>query len=453
MRLDTMAATSISGAAAAALAITAYMALMGGNGLAYVILFGLFQAQVAAACTVADEEPGGILGEEVVPHGNTGATVLDRVGNGRRPREAAINKLFSHGPKAFKRRFKVTKRTFMRLVKLIRPYVEPDESGKAMAIVSSGSYIPAELQLAVTLRWLAGANHLCQEDNYDVGGASVYHCLWQVIYALDTVIPAPKFDPTDENAMESLATSMFVRSKQSMAGCVGAIDGMAVKIRRPTLRDCPNPFLYRNRKQFYSINLQAMCDGNRKFLWWSMLTVGSTHDSLAFAMSKLGQRLEEVGLPEGYWIAGDDAYVSNEYMLTPFSTKASKRDRKKDNFNFYQSRCRINIECAFGILVEKFGVLRRELSTSLEHTTTVVSVCMKLHNLTIDDNIQRIKPLARDIKDHDNMKPVKQDMVSYAPRDYKKRVKSDKRDILTETLATIGLVRPVNHRTKKQRTI
>ena len=51
------------------------------------------------------------------------------------------------------------------------------------------------------------------------------------------------------------------------------------------------------------------------------------------------------------------------------------------------------------------------------------------------------------------MKPVKQDMVSYAPRDYKKRVKSDKRDILTETLATIGLVRPVNHRTKKQRTI
>ena len=71
MRLDTMAATSISGAAAVALAITACMALMGGNGLAYVLLFGLFQAQVAAACTVANEEPDGILGEELVPHGNT----------------------------------------------------------------------------------------------------------------------------------------------------------------------------------------------------------------------------------------------------------------------------------------------------------------------------------------------------------------------------------------------
>ena len=48
-----------------ALAITACMALMGGNGLAYVLLFGLFQAQVA------NEEPDGILGEELVPHGNT----------------------------------------------------------------------------------------------------------------------------------------------------------------------------------------------------------------------------------------------------------------------------------------------------------------------------------------------------------------------------------------------
>ena len=59
-----------------ALAITACMALMGGNGLAYVILFGLFQAQVAAACTVANEEPDGILGEELVLHGNTVLVLL-----------------------------------------------------------------------------------------------------------------------------------------------------------------------------------------------------------------------------------------------------------------------------------------------------------------------------------------------------------------------------------------
>ena len=53
MRLDTMAATSMSGAAAAALAITAYTAIVGGNGLAYVVLFLLLGAQVAAACAVA----------------------------------------------------------------------------------------------------------------------------------------------------------------------------------------------------------------------------------------------------------------------------------------------------------------------------------------------------------------------------------------------------------------
>ncbi len=78
---------------------------MGGNALVYVVLFGIFRAQVADAWP-AD---GGVLGEELVAHGNTGATMLDRSGNERRPKEAAMKKLFRHSPKALKRRFKVTK--------------------------------------------------------------------------------------------------------------------------------------------------------------------------------------------------------------------------------------------------------------------------------------------------------------------------------------------------------
>jgi hypothetical protein len=74
------------------------------------------------------------------------------------------------------------------------------------------------------------------------------------------------------------------------------------------------------------------------------------------------------------WIAGDDAYPSSEYLLSPYSSNAIRGDAFKDNFNFYQSRCRINVECAFGILVEKIGVLRRSMGGRLDHSLKVVSV-------------------------------------------------------------------------------
>ena len=142
-------------------------------------------------------------------------------------------------------------------------------------------------------------------------------------------------------------------------------------------------------KEFYNINLQAIANHNRKIMWWNMMTVGSTHDSLAWALTPLAQDLSIMGLPFGMWIAGDDAYPSSEYLLSPYSIQASRADKFKDNFNFYQSRCRINVECAFGMLVEKFGVLRRSQSARLKHTTKVISVCIKIHNLGVDNGVYR----------------------------------------------------------------
>jgi hypothetical protein len=61
------------------------------------------------------------------------------------------------------------------------------------------------------------------------------------------------------------------------------------------------------------------------------------------------------GLPEGFWIAGDEAYAASDYMITPYSGK--QLDSRKDSFNFYQSSTRITIERAFGCLVARCGDL------------------------------------------------------------------------------------------------
>ena len=74
-----------------------------------------------------------------------------------------------------------------------------------------------------------------------------------------------------------------------MTGCVGAIDGCALKISRPRMSDVADPNQFSNRKGFYAIVLQAICDHKRRFLFGSATESGSTHDSAAFKASGLAK--------------------------------------------------------------------------------------------------------------------------------------------------------------------
>ena len=88
-----------------------------------------------------------LMGEDVDqeqprPHGNKGADIPDRKGNKHRDRTAGERRLDAFSERDFRRRFKVSRDRFWKLVDLIRPHVEPDELGKHMAEVSSGSFVP-----------------------------------------------------------------------------------------------------------------------------------------------------------------------------------------------------------------------------------------------------------------------------------------------------------------------
>lgn len=93
--------------------------------------------------------------------------------------------------------------------------------------------------------------------------------------------------------------------------------------------------------------MQVICDANRRILWASVLTVGSTHDSTAFASSQLAKLLRDPAHPlasSPFFFVGDDAYKGcanqmHSSMLTPFAGR--KVGRAQDAFNFAQSSCRI----------------------------------------------------------------------------------------------------------------
>lgn len=155
----------------------------------------------------------------------------------------------------------------------------------------------------------------------------------------------------DEEKLSDLATGFDAFTEDAVVGCVGAIDGLAIRIEGPSEKDCSNPRTYFNRKHFFSVNLQAMCDSKRRFRWMSFMCPGSTHDATAFACSGFEKQTEAL-VALGCWIAADDAYPVSEHFITPFPGIGIPED--EDNFNFYQSRLQIVIECAFGMLVRRY---------------------------------------------------------------------------------------------------
>mmetsp|Transcript_4688 Transcript_4688/g.7094 ORF Transcript_4688/g.7094 Transcript_4688/m.7094 type:complete len:174 (-) Transcript_4688:241-762(-) len=149
--------------------------------------------------------------------------------------------------------------------------------------------------------------------------------------------------------------------------------------------------------------MQAICDAKRRFLWVDIQFPGATSDYFAFEQTDLYKKLQRDGfLRPGLCIFGDAAYVNAPYMCVPFRNVHGSGDTK-DSYNFFQSQLRINIECAFGMLVHRFGILRKAfpVNVSISKTNSAVLALCKLHNFCIDSNHEEIGPA--DIGDTGNI--------------------------------------------------
>jgi hypothetical protein len=81
-------------------------------------------------------------------------------------------------------------------------------------------------------------------------------------------------------------------------------------------------------------DMQAVCDSKNRFIDVSIGHPAATSDWLALKTSSLITLLETPGfLANGVCIYGDNAYVSNEYMVTPFkgATGGPEDDLLKKN--------------------------------------------------------------------------------------------------------------------------
>ncbi|KAK5642888.1 hypothetical protein RI129_003154 [Pyrocoelia pectoralis] len=177
-------------------------------------------------------------------------------------------------------------------------------------------------------------------------------------------------------------------------GVIGAIDGSHVKIDKPS----NDPDSYLNRKHFFSIQLQAVCDHRKKIRDLFVGFPGSVHDSRVFRTSALFNTLPEKCHNNTY-ILGDSGYPCLPNLLTPFKDRGDLT-RRQSNFNLKLSKNRYVIEHCFGLLKQKFRQLYHVKLRSIVDIVHLIRACCVLHNLALDDHFQYEE--VEDVVQHDN---------------------------------------------------
>lgn len=120
--------------------------------------------------------------------------------------------------------------------------------------------ISAEISFLIFLWFIANTEPLRTISNlFDISISSTFRVIRRVVTwiltKLDDVIKWPQTNHAIINTVEGFF------SKKNISNILGAIDCLHIRIVKPS----QNAVDYRNRKKYFSINLQAVVDSNMKF--------------------------------------------------------------------------------------------------------------------------------------------------------------------------------------------
>ncbi|KAK9718080.1 DDE superfamily endonuclease [Popillia japonica] len=174
---------------------------------------------------------------------------------------------------------------------------------------------------------------------------------------------------------------------------IGCIDGMHITIQSP---GGDNAEVYRNRKGYFSYNVQVVCDCHLKIrrcdchlkirridAHWP----GSTHDSSMFNASNL--RLQMENEYHHCILLGDSAYPCKTYLMTPILHPANDAETR---YNNAQTKTRNCVERCFGIWNCRFPALSVGLRISKETALKAIVAAAVLHNLAADEGLEVPEP-------------------------------------------------------------
>jgi len=247
--------------------------------------------------------------------------------------------------KDFRRYLRVSSQLFDELVDGISPdeatlarsrRAAQNAAGRKGSADGRGGFIEYPIRLAITLRYMAGASYLDLCYLFGVKRSTFYNIIWDTLTRLDKFMPdfTLENDVNSQQRCRALAGGFERRTGGHVRGCIGALDGMSLKIEAPNTSTHFHKYFC--RKLFHAVSVQAVCDADRRFIFMDTNQTGSTHDSTAWNAARTTDGSDRMGLrmaaspvlragcpllgPWGFFLVADDAYRCCPTVVSPWSS-------------------------------------------------------------------------------------------------------------------------------------
>lgn len=240
--------------------------------------------------------------------------------------------------------------------------------------------IPPEIQVCAALRFYAsGSFQQVIGDTLNISQRSVCKAIWNVTDGLVSV--ADQFIKFPEGAEIERQKRKFydIAHFPNVTGC---IDCTHIRIQQPPANE--NPLSFFNRKRYYSINCQAVCDSDGKFTNIVARWPGSCHDSFILRQSALWEEFESNQRTNQH-ILGDAGYPCRTWLLTPYIRPNSPA---QNGYNRSHIPTRSLIEQIFGRAKRRFAVLHQEIRVHPSRACLLFTACAVLHNIATERNLE-----------------------------------------------------------------
>lgn len=226
-------------------------------------------------------------------------------------RQTDVEMLFNEfTAEEFKRHFRMNKDT-------ARFVIDQFVSDKSLR----GPYHAKELDILCLLNYLAtGSFMFVTSKVISISKSAVHRAIHRALKSVSGKFAEFVHFPND---LESVKRKF--QSKYGLPGIIGAIDGTHIPIQKTGGRDSE---IYRNRKGFFSINVQAVCGPDNYFYDAVIRWPGSTHDSRIFENSAIYSKLETNQL-DGV-LLGDSGYPLKRFCITPLRDPATRAEKSNE---------------------------------------------------------------------------------------------------------------------------
>ena len=254
-----------------------------------------------------------------------------------------------------------------------------------------GSIKPDE-RLAVTLRYLAtGESFKSLEFQFRISRTAISNIVVETCQAIFNVLSRDflKLPSTPE---EWLYLASIFEKRWNFPNGIGAVDGKRITIQQPGKSGSH----YYDYKGHNSLILLAAVGPQYEILWADVGANGRVSDGTVWQKCALKQALTADGNPLNlpqpkplpgrskpvpFVLTGDDAFALTKYMMKPYPQ--SGLDTEKRIFNYRLSRNRRISENAFGIMANRWRILRSAIPLSPDKVTQLTLGIITLHNFLI----------------------------------------------------------------------